>query len=364
MAHIRRHPEAPGRWQVRYVDPTGRERSRNFGRRADAERFLHGVEADMARGRWIDPEAGRIRFDEWNRQVQDGRAHLAPSTRASDGSVIRSLILPDFGSVPLARIEPAHIRAWVAELIDQGYAPSTIRRAYTLLNMALDLAVDEGRIARSPGRRVSLPRIVHEEKRFLTAAQVAELAAAIEPRYRVLVLTGAYTGLRPGELAALRIERLDLTHRQLRVEEPLKTPTSRRTVTYPPSLAEELAHHLAAHPSIDGRVFSAPEGGPIHLGSWRRRHWYPAVEATVGRPMRPHDLRHTHAALLIAAGEDPYLISRRLGHASIRTTYDVYGHLFAGRDRQAADRLEQLARQVATERSHTRDRHRGTGLQL
>ncbi|MDP3983775.1 MAG: site-specific integrase [Acidimicrobiia bacterium] len=175
------------------------------------------------------------------------------------------------------------------------------------------------------------------------------LAKAIQPPWRAFVLMGAYTGLRPGELTALRVDRLDLLRRQLRVEEPLKTRAARRTVSFPPFLAEELAHHLATHPGNNGRVFSAPEGGPIRMNTWRRRFWYPAVEASVGRPMRPHDLRHTHVALLIAEGEDPYVISKRLGHASIRTTYDTYGHLFKGRDRQAADRLEEAYRRAQTD---------------
>jgi integrase len=166
------------------------------------------------------------------------------------------------------------------------------------------------------------------------------LADTIRPRYRALVLTGAYTGLRPGELATLSVDRLDLLRRQLRVEEPLKTPSARRTVSFPAFLADELAAHLTSHPGQNRLVFTAPEGGPLRLSLFRRRIWYPAVEASVGLPMRPHDLRHTHVALLIAAGEDPYVISQRLGHASIRTTYDVYGHLFEGRDREAADALE------------------------
>jgi integrase len=78
----------------------------------------------------------------------------------------------------------------------------------------------------------------------------------------------------------------------------------------------------------------------IPIGQFRKRMWYPAMWESIGEPMRPHDLRHTHVALLIAVGEDPYVISKRLSHASIRTTYDVYGHLFEGRDREAADTLE------------------------
>ncbi len=143
--------------------------------------------------------------------------------------------------------------------------------------------------------------------------EIEQLAETIRPRYRAFVLTGAYTGLRPGELAALRVDRLDLLRRQLRVEEPLKTAASRRTVTFPAFLADELAAHLATYPGRNRLVFTAPEGGPLRLHLFRRRVWYPAVRDSVGAPMRPHDLRHTHVALLIAEGEDPYVISQRLG---------------------------------------------------
>ncbi|MEE9206151.1 MAG: tyrosine-type recombinase/integrase, partial [Acidimicrobiia bacterium] len=139
------------------------------------------------------------------------------------------------------------------------------------------------------------------------------------------------------------------------VEEPLKTPAARRTVSFPAFLAEELAAHLAAHPGEDGYVFTAPEGGRLRLNQFRRRMWYPAVRQSVGEPMRPHDLRHTHVALLIAAGEDPYVVSKRLGHASIRTTYDVYGHLFQGRDKEAANALEVARARSLADSSRTLD---------
>lgn len=357
MAHIRRHPKARDRWQVRHIDPTGRERSKNFARRSDAERFLHAVETAKLRGTWTDPRAGRISFAQWNDQVQASRLHLTYSTQSRDDSVIRSMVLPRFGDTPLLAIDPPAIRAWVAGLVADGYAPSTVRRAYILLQMVLELAVEDGRIPRSPCRRISLPKVESEEKRFLSADEVVGLAEAIHPQYRAFVFTAAYTGLRPGELVALRIDRLDLLRRQLRVEEPLKSPSARRTVSFPPFVAEELARHLATSSGREHRVFTAPEGGPIRMSTWRRRFWYPAVDTTVGRPMRPHDLRHTHAALLIAAGEDPYVISKRLGHASIRTTYDIYGHLFEGRDREAADRLEEVARRALTDTRRTPDGH-------
>ena len=105
-------------------------------------------------------------------------------------------------------------------------------------------------------------------------------------------------------------------------------------------LVDVLAAHLATHSDGSGLIFSAPSGGPIRRNSFHRRIWLAAVEASVGRPCTFHDLRHSHAALLIAQGEHPKVIQERLGHASIKTTLDTYGHLVEGLDEAAADRLE------------------------
>jgi len=362
LAHVRKTDA--GTWQARYRAPDGRERARNFRRKVEAEAFLATIEADKLRGEWTDPRRSRITFGEWNTQVQQSRVNLAASTRENDRSVIRSLILPTFGNAALSAIEPGHIRTWVADLVAAGYSPSTIRRAYTLLQLALEMAVDDGHLARSPCRRIALPRLEQSEKRFLAIDEVEHLAETITPRYRVFVLTGAYTGLRPGELAALRTDRLDLPRRQLRVEEPLKTHAARRTVSFSAFLADELTTHLDTYPGNKTLIFTAPEGGPLDLRVFRRRFWYPAVRDSVAEPMRPHDLRHTHVALLIAAGEDPYVISQRLGHASIRTTYDIYGHLFEGRDRRAADALQAARARSLADSPRTLRRSEGPSLDL
>ena len=161
MAHVRK--TADGTWQARYRAPDGRERARNFRRKVEAEAFLATIEADKLRGERTDPRRARITFAEWNTQVQQSRVNLAASTRENDGSVIRSLILPTFGNAALSAIEPGHIRTWVADLVTADYSPSTIRRAYTLLQLTLDMAVVDGRLARSPCRRIALPRIEHHD---------------------------------------------------------------------------------------------------------------------------------------------------------------------------------------------------------
>lgn len=355
MAHIRRHPKSRDRWQVRFIDPAGKERAKNFGRKADAERFLHSVEVDKLKGTYTHPDAGRMSFGEWAAQVDAARLDVAPSTKARDESLMRNHILPTFGAYQLRAIDPAHIRRWVAELQDKGLAPLTIAKCYQILSRVLEAAVRDDLLPRSPNRGVSLPRAGNEEKRFLSADEVLELTQSIDPRYQALVLFGAYTGARLGEMAQLRAEDLDLLRGIARIPGN-KSRASRRTVALPTFLREELAHHLATHGlGKDGHVFPSPHGDPLHLTNFRKRIWKKAVKASVGEPMRPHDLRHTHVALLIAGGEDPYVISQRLGHASIKTTYDTYGHLFEGRDRMAADRLEEVARQAQTDTKRTPD---------
>ena len=355
MAHIRRHPKTSGRWQVRYLDPSGRERARNFARKSDAERFLHTVETDKLRGEWVDPRLGRITFVEWATEVEATRLNRRESTRTRDASYLRSLILPTFGHRELATIHPHEIRQWIADLEERAYAPATVAKAYQIVSRSFRVAVTDGLIPRTPCREVKLPRNDRDEKRFLSPTEVESLAEAMDERYRVFVLTGAYTGLRFGELAGLRIDDLDALRRTLRVDEqlsrqgssrmepgPLKTKKAYRTIGIPASLVDELADHLTTYPSATDFIFSHWAGGPLDYARFRRRYWRPAVGSSVGEPCTPHDLRHTHVAMLIADGQSARYIADRLGHQSTRTVLDVYGHLYDDLDETAMEGLERL----------------------
>jgi len=121
----------------------------------------------------------------------------------------------------------------------------------------------------------------------------------------------------------------------------VRGPNTCVTITMPKALTEQLAIHMTeSRMTRDGLVFTAPMGGPIRRSLFRRRMWLPGVQASVGEPLRFHDLRHTHVALLVAAGQHIKVIQERLGHASIRTTLDTYGHLFDGLDQVAAEALD------------------------
>ncbi len=380
MASIRRVVHRTGRmsWQARWRDPTGSQHSKNFGRRIDAERFLTTIEARKLAGTYIDPRAGRIRLGEFTEQATAGWVNRRDSTKARDESYLRSLVLPVFADMPIGAISVFDVQEWVSDLDADGYAPATIRKAYQLLGRILNDAVNGGLIARTPCRDVTLPKIEDTEKRFLTPDEITHLADTIDPRYRALVITAAYTGCRIGELIALDTDRYQPDKRIIRIERSLaevrghlrfgqpKTAAARRAVSLPEWLPEAIDRHLTDHPpGPDGLIFTAPEGGPIRRNTFRSRFWLPAVADSVGQPMRFHDLRHSHVALLIAQGAHPAVIASRLGHTSVKTVLDVYGHLYEGLDRNAADTLNPPWDPSDVDASwsrRTRNRDEGRGL--
>jgi integrase len=363
-------------YRVRYRDPAGSQRSKVFARKADAQRFLNETETAKVRGTWTDPALGRVLFRDWLGEWWATTTNLRASTRERDETLLRRHALPWFGDAPLAGISQRDVRAWVAELSAGPLAPATVQKAYQLLGKVMGAAVDAGMLAQSPCRRVPLPKVEREEMRFLTPPEVATLADAIHGRYRALVLVGAYGGLRIGELAGLRRNRVDLLRGTVTVAEiitepkgqlqigPPKTRAGRRTVGLPRFVAEELAAHLARPGDPEAFVFTAPEGGPLRVHGFRARVWRPATRAAGLDGLRIHDLRHTAVALWIAAGANPKEVAARAGHSSVSFTLDRYGHLYPEADTALRERLDALygaAQPVTTSRVVRLPRRPGCG---
>lgn len=201
--------------------------------------------------------------------------------------------------------------------------------------------------------------------------------AAGEGRLSVLVL--AWCGLRFGEAAGLRVRHFDVLRRELRVETALSEVGGRfveaspkasvRAVPVPVSLVDELAP-LLAHKGPDDYLLTAPDGGPLRIGNWRRRVFDPAlVAAGIARldgrnVVRPHDLRHTCASQHIKAGTPPKVLSAMLGHASVSITLDRYGHLYPGDVHQYVDRLGEVALAARADYVRSRGAARVVGLPL
>jgi integrase len=339
------------RYRARFRGPDGREGSKTFRRRIDAERFLVSVESAKLKGEWIDPAAGKVSLRDFAEEWMSTVAHLRPSTRNRYGSLLRVHILPALGYLSLAGIRPLDIQAFVSGVLDSGVSATTAHHAYRLLSEVLKAAQLDGRIGRNPAAGVSPPARRCQEQRYLTAEEVWALAEAVDVRYRALILTGVYGALRWGELAGLRVTRLRLLERRIDIVETLvevgsslafgPPKTGRRTVSIPGPLVDELARHLTQHrPGEDGLVFPSPAGTPLRHANFYRREWRPALErAGLDPGLRIHDLRHTSVALAIAARAHPKEIQELCGHASIGTTLNVYGHLFEGLQDRLAERL-------------------------
>ena len=192
MGHIeRRIWSGKASYRARYRDPAGRERSKSFRRKADAERWLAEIEHAKARGTWTDPALGRTRFDDWLASWWATTTNLRPTTRARDELVLRLYACPRFGNIPLAAITQLDVRTWAAELSARGLTPATVTKTYQVFSKVMSAAVDAGYLAQTPCRNVPLPKIEREEMRFLTPAEIITLADAIRPLYRTLVLVGA-----------------------------------------------------------------------------------------------------------------------------------------------------------------------------
>lgn len=346
---------AGGSYEARYRDPYGRSRSKTFRTKGEARSFLTHVESTKQTNSWVDPQRARIRFAVWAEEERKTWADLRPATRARADSLMRSHVLPEFGDAPLGIITPLGVQAWVNELVAQDLSSSTVHGCYRLLSRVMSAAVRSELISHSPCREITLPRPDHTEMKFLTAEELHRLADA-SGSFRPLILSAGYLGLRWGELAGLRRKRFNPLKGTIEVVEiltevagrldfgPPKTKASRRQIALPSSLTGLLRDNLDAYPSgPNDLVFVGRDGAPLRRTNFRKRHWLPSLErAGLPSAVRFHDLRHTCAALLIAQGAHPKEIQARLGHSSITTTLDRYGHLLPSLDERLRDGLDLL----------------------
>lgn len=289
-------------------------------------------------------------FQDWSVECLQTMT-VKPSTRASYESLLRTRVLPTFGDTPLDAITTMAVQRWVVQT-GQEVSASRARQAFHVLSGMLGMAVNYGELAKTPCTNIKLPRLAHQEKTFLTPLQVRALAEA-SGHYQPFVLFLAYTGLRWSEATGLRYSDIDgnrMTVAQACVEVNghliYGTPKShhKRAVVLPSGLMPVLEPLLeAARSRSDGLVFTTKFGCPMRIGNFRTQVWKPALRrAQLPVNLGMHSLRHTCAAMLVKQNVPPKAIQRILGHASITTTLDIYGHLFESALDDAAASLNAL----------------------
>jgi integrase len=299
---------------------------------------------------------------DWAQEWLDlSRVVLKPKTVDTYKSILHRTILPEFGHRTLDEITPREVGHWMVALTDRDLGGSQRRQSLSLLSQLLDQARDYGLVATNPCDGVRRPRLPRPTMRYLSAAEVERLASAVPTNYWPLIHVLAYGGFRWGEAIALRPRWCDLPAARAFVAEtfvdvngrvvrgPTKTDQM-RFAGLPRFLCQELDECIRLRGrGRDDLIFTAPRGGPLRIANFRNRVWWPALEAAgLPRALRIHDLRHTCASLLIAANAHPVTVQHHLGHALLRTTFDVYGHVFPNNSVDAAETLERIHREASS----------------
>lgn len=364
---------ASGRWQARYQDRAGRRCTAptTFTTRAEAAAWLAGAQTDALRGtttpvvtaspvrRPAAPLTAATcpRFEEYARTWLGQRADLRPRTiELYDGLLTRHLI-PSLGAQPVDQITTSIVRTWYADLLSSGLGRSTVAKSYRLLKSILNTALVDELILRNPCviRGAGAERT--PERVPPTLDQALALAEAIAPRWRMLVLLAAWSGLRWGELVALRRESIELATGRLSVTQqltesadgfrlgPPKTEAGRRSVHVPPHLLPDLEAHLDrwVGPGPDAWVFCGPYGAPLSRRNFPA-HWAKARTAAGCPQVRFHDLRHLSATLAATTGATTRELMARMGHSSPRAAL-IYQHATQDRDQLVAEALSAIAAQ-------------------
>jgi integrase len=320
------------------------------------------------------PEPSKTTVAEHLRDWLENDHDLAPKTKERYRELAELHITPHLGNMVLQRLKPKHVKDWHDTLLKSGaksgrpLSARTVGHAHRMLRRALQLAVETEVLARNVASAISPPTVEEEEIEILTADQITtviEKLAGHPPLYEIAVVDLA-TGLRRGELLALRLSDVDLESATLRVErsleetnsglrfKPPKTKRGKRTVSLPPNAVAVLREYRRklletrmalglARPNGNTLLFGEVDGSPRRPDqlSWL---WRSACKSRKLPRVSFHALRHTHASALIAAGLDPVTISRRLGHANPTVTLNTYWHLFNKDDSAAALAIEAAMR--------------------
>jgi len=360
--------------------------ARNYGGKAaaleQAKLYLAQSQAKKIQGTFRRPT--RILFRdfarEWLTDYAQGNVKVR-TFEAYEGS-LRNHLVPELGHLYLTEITRKTVDALVADWlaggpryqerlraareleakrakeerrdprpVRLGRAPGTISNALTPLREMLGHAVEWEYLNANPCDRVKRPRVERQDMHFLTAEEVGKLLGAARPEWRTLLLTAVTTGMRRGELVALRWGDVDWHGQRIWVrrnanrhghfQEP-KSRGSVRAIAMTSSLVSALRLHLMASPrkGEDDLIFSTEKGTLLDGHNVVERQFKPTLRRAGLPQIRFHDLRHTFASLLIAQGEHPKYISEQLGHAGVQITLDRYGHLMPQSYGHAGDRLE------------------------
>jgi len=290
--------------------------------------------------------------------------NTTPRTLEGYQEKIRNYILPNIGQVPIAKLTPQNVQSIYASMMERELSPRTALHVHRILREALSHAMKWGLLTRNVCDAVDPPRAYHKEMVAWDTPDVQKfLDVAVGHRYGPVFFLALYTGMRRSELLGLRWSAVDLARKSLSVTQTLqcikgkglvatqpKTYRSRRLVTLPPSAAAFLSglkvrqrqerEGIGLEWNDSDYVSSNFDGTPFHPNTMSKAFSKLIKKAELPQ-VRLHDLRHTHATIMLKQGADPKTISERLGHSSVVITLDTYAHVLPGMQEAAALKFEE-----------------------
>lgn len=362
---ITRH-KASGKYMARYTvpTPTGTKRKTIYGKtRGEVREKMTRAMADRDSGIVYDDENMTVGeyLDSWLKGSVHGSVRASTYDRYE--LAVRVHLKPAFGSTKLKKLTPAMVATFYQDKLAAGYAPAGVNKLHVTLHKALDQAVKWHMVPRNVCETVSAPRPAPEEMRTLSRDQVRGLlSAASGDRLEALYVLAIHTGMRQGELLALKWANIDLEAATVSVRRTLtksgtalltgdtKTGKSRRTISLTERSVTALREHLTRQMADmerlgdlygdQGLVFTTEAGTLINPTNLRKRSLAPLLNRAGLPKVRFHDLRHTCATLLFGKGVHPKYVQELLGHANVAITLDTYSHVIPGMGDQTARAME------------------------
>lgn len=373
---IYRRPDGTwvGQVSVGYDPATGKLKRKSFygkTRKEVADKMAQALQ-ELRKGTYVEPAQTTFGewLDKWLTSYKKGQ--LKPSTYESYETMVNVHIKPALGKIPMAKLQAHMLQAFYNEKLEKGRADGKgglstrmVRYLHVIIRQALQQAVKEGLLPRNVADATSPPTVKNKEMRPLTQEELlAFFEAARTDRLFAAYVLAATTGLRRGELLGLCWDCVDLEQgiitvkRQLLVlkdgltlEETTKSKSGKRSIVLTDDAIRELKAHrkrqlqekllLGEAYQDNGLVFCREDGTPLDPREFTKRFQRYLKKAGLPK-VRLHDLRHTHASLLLARGVHPKIVQERLGHSSITMTLDLYSHLVPGLQEAAAATLNGL----------------------
>ncbi|NPV54769.1 MAG: site-specific integrase [Firmicutes bacterium] len=339
------------RYYAIYKQPDGKYRWEAAGRQKQAaEALLKRREMEIAAGTY--GKLSEISFDDLVEKFLEEYVMIAlkPRTQADYEQVCGKHLVPYFGKVMVSSISTAEIQSLVKAKLSEGLSARTVNKILSILSKIFVQAIKWGFVDGNPVANVDHPREEKKEMDFLSPHEVKMLLDACPPDFYPRVLCAVTTGMREGEQAALINEDVDLDGNRIHISRSFsgghltspKSFRSRRTVLITPVLSKTLAElKLKTGAKPTDLVFPGDDGGYMSPHVLSRR-FEKVLKAAGLRTITWHSLRHTYAALMISLGENLVFIQRQMGHSSIRTTLDLYGHLMPEATFGVGERLDSL----------------------